>query len=141
MIKKITIILFAIFAITLASCNKKPTWASEVDCSECKLSEPLKDFITIDITINDENKFVPIVAYNGIMNNNDIAFLDTARATSYKREIEIGKQYTFCAKYKSGDKIIKAIDGTTLTSNNIEGQCNIVCWIVSDNKLDLRLKF
>lgn len=141
MLNKSTLYIFVLLTITLFGCDKKWTWATDADCSECKLAEQKKDFINIEITLNSDNPVVPIEVYNGDINDNNLAFLDTAKTTLYKREVAIGNKYTFLAKYKSGNRIINAIDATILTTYNIEGECNIACWVVRNNKLDLRLKF
>ncbi len=138
--KRILIYIIPII-FTLQSCEDKFTWASEVDCSECKLSEPSKGELTLDITINSQNTRVPITIFRGDPVEKNIISRDTTEVGKFKKDLSLDVRYTIMVKYKSKNRIINAVDGTTMKSYNLEGECNINCWIVRDKALDMRLKF
>jgi len=135
------ICLACIMAVVLGSCS---TSSSEegLYCIDCRAEEPDSDKISIDITINNENPEVPIMIFKNKYNpsaNLDTIFNDTVNVGSVSVKVEINKFYSIQASYKSGTKIIHAIDGGLFETKKLAG-CQNTCWQTVGGKYDLKLK-
>jgi len=134
-------LILLIFSIFFSCSNNNI--GSSGDCISCPYSEqPDSAILTINVTINSENPFVPLIIYNEKYNPNlSGKFIkDTARSGSYSIKVPVNHFYSAKAEYKSGDKIIYAIDGSIFDAQQISG-CDNPCWQVVGNNLNLKLKF
>ena len=136
---KILFILF--FSVVIISCNDLST---DVDCStydysDCITIEPTDGEMYLKLTINNDNKSIPVAFYRGKLEDNALLFYDTLTKEYFDTLLPVGNYYTVTAEYlKEGKKII-AIDGDNITKKR-SNVCDSVCWEVVAGNVYLRLK-
>jgi hypothetical protein len=140
------ITLFIISLAVFYSCSDDT--GPEVNCYECipyvKATGPDNGLVTIKVTINNENPTVPIVIYDGKFKgtSTDAVVLDTIVSLAKDTfRLPIGPYYSAKATYKSGTKIIHAIDGEALKKQKSVGVCDVTCWTIYGGNIDVRLKY
>ena len=129
-----------VIVLIYPSCDKSTI--NGTNCLDCAPSEPDTAQIYLRVTINTENQNVPIVVYLESFNpknKNKIVLQDTAYEGSIYLLVPTNHFYSVEAKYKSGDKIVYAIDGGEFQTQQ-QGACDKVCWQVIGGSYDLRLK-
>ncbi len=135
MVKYILIIF--LFFLCFFSCNYQND-----DCNydDCLYTEPYEGVVTIKLTINNENKKVPIWIYEGKYNDtNFLIYSDTSEKEYYEIILPLNYQYYVKAKYYKGNKTIYAIDGVFF-KKIYRSNCDSACWYIKNNEIDVRLK-
>ncbi len=139
-----TLILLVVLTmlVGLFSCKNEST-NDNGDCI-CETSEkPDSAFLNIKVTINDENPYVLLTVYKDKFDPNRtdttgyLSFIDTARTENYRHFVPVDSYYSVKAKYKSGNKIIYAIDGGVFQAQQESG-CSNTCWQMVGGQLDAR---
>lgn len=134
-------ILLMTFLLIISSCEKPtPVNCDDYDFADCYLEEPDWDFIYVDVTINDQNPFVPIIVYRGNFENYDIEWSDTAYSSQYSVDVPLNKYYSVTAQYTVGNKTILAVDGSEVKKVKTT-VCGEKCWYIKGERFDLELKF
>ena len=110
------------------------------DESDCLQTRPLNGDLTIKVTINEENPEVPYIIYENFIEDKDTVLVDTAHSEQVSVEVPLNEYYSIMAKYKSGDKIISAVDGDRIESYS-QDKCGYTCWYVRGGILKARLKY
>lgn len=129
--------------IELPSCKNDGSNASQNCFDYCDPEKPDSAYITIKVTINGQNPYVPVVLYRDKFNPDKqlvIERVDTARVENFMLRVSVNQYYSVEAKYISGNKIIYAVDGSIFDTYKQEG-CDNTCWRVAGGPLDVRLKF
>jgi hypothetical protein len=112
-----------------------------VNCQECYSSVSNEIKIEIKISLDKQNSFVPITLYRGDIDKGEIIYEDTAYSTPYYSiPLELGHQYSAVAKYSHDGRIIYAVDGRELKTKYDNSSCDVPCYIIKGDVLDLRLK-
>jgi len=124
---------------SLTSTNTSNADCADNDYSNCNTIEPTHGYLQLRLSINSENPSVPLVIFKGNFDVRDTLFLDTATISPYRIAVSANDNYTVAAKYKSGDKIIHAIDGGVVKKEYFS-MCDSTCWQVSGPVLHLELK-
>ena len=143
LIKNLKIIFYisvVVFTIVIIGCNKSTI--NGTNCIECLPVQPEKALLNVTVTINNENPSVPLVVYQGRFNPYNpppIAQLDTAYSGTVSINVPTNHFYSIQAEYKSGSKIIYAIDGGEMDTQQ-QGACDNICWQVIGGNYDVRLK-
>ncbi len=135
----IFIISLLVIVVLLSTCDKSTI--NGTNCIEC-LSTPDSAQLNIRVTLNDENKAVPIVVYLGKFNPKrlpPIFVLDTATTGTLNVIVPTNHFYSVKAAYISGRDTIYAIDGGDFQTQQ-QGACDNICWQVIGGNYDLRLK-
>ena len=142
--KKRRIILFLLtlqILILNSGCERlESVDIGEFDCSECYQDKPEWGRLTVTLTINDQNPFVPLVIYRGDFENNDIEYVDTSYSADYWVEVPADKYYSVTAKYKDGNKTIFAVDGDKLKLKHTSDKCDEPCYYFKGGYIDVRLR-
>lgn len=112
----------------------------DYDYSDCNTEEPFRGYLEIFLTINDENKEVPITVFRGNFEDSVIMVRDTANEDIWEILVGLGEEYSVAAEYKVGDKKVIAIDGTTITKDSYN-KCDSTCWEIKDDLIDVELKY
>lgn len=112
----------------------------DVNCDECSFQKPDSADLIVDITINEENPFVPLVFYKGDVEDGIIEWIDTARSEILYLYSPVDEFYSIKAFYKKGSQTIIAVDGDKLKTSRVSDVCDYDCWIVQGGTLDIRLK-
>lgn len=138
--KRIIIVAGIFVFIWLAYSCGSDIFVVDVDCDECYYNEPDSADLIVDITINEENPFVPLVIYKGDVEENVVEFVDTAYGKTYYLYSPVNEYYSIKAKYKKGDKTIYAVDGDKLRTKSVSDVCDTHCYVIKGGILDIRLK-
>lgn len=128
------------FIVPIVIINSCQIYDSDCNYSDCLEYEPYEATMNIWLTIDNENKSVPIWIYEGKYNDtNSLIFRDTCTEETYHIILPLNHQYYVKAKYKKGDKTIYAIDGVYFKKYN-RSECDSVCWKIKNNRMDVSLK-
>jgi hypothetical protein len=134
-------ILGSFFLFT--KCSDKTGLASDYSCTDCNQEVPVNSTLTILLTINDNNKAVPITIYRGyfVLNSSVNKVIDTI-ATDVKFEIQmpVNSRYTAVATYKKNGKEVKSVDGEEFTTKDVADYCGVTCYKTLGGTLDVKLK-
>lgn len=133
----IKIIFLFIISLTFIKCGNIDL---TVDCAECYQEEPNWGDIYVQVTINDENNFVPLVIYRGNFEDNDIEWVDTAYEEEYYLDVPINKFYSVKAEYIAGSDTIYVIDGDEIKTKLNTEDCDVDCYVIKGGNFDARLK-
>jgi hypothetical protein len=132
------LIVVVVTVFVLSTC--KTDNSSSADCFGCVENKPDSASLTIKLTINGENPYVPIVVLKGKFkydyNPTDIVRVDTISDGTYYLPVATDNYYSIKAEYKDGSKIVYAIDGDNFTTV----KCEDHCWVANGGYLDARLK-
>ena len=122
------------------ACDKPAIDCEYPDYSNCLTQEPDSGKLIIKVTINAENTAVPIILYYGNVESNVICIKDTLKTADKEYKLPADMYYSVRVKYKSGNKIINAIDGGNLDIKSYF-VCDSTCWVVKDVDLNLKLNY
>jgi len=111
-----------------------------VDCDDCFTEKPTDAVLTIKVTINDENVFVPFTIYSGNIEDGTIIKEDITYSSNYKLVVEVDEYYSVLVKYNSKARTIYAVDGKKLRVKKDNSSCDNTCYLILGNELDARLK-
>lgn len=137
-ISKIVIISTFTFIIHVFSCEQNP-FIFDVDCDECYFEKPDSADLIVDITINEENPYVPLIFYKGDVEDGNIEWIDTAYSETLYLYSPVDQFYSIKAFYKSGDQTIISVDGDKLKTTQVSDVCDYDCWVIRGGILDVRL--
>lgn len=137
MIKKVFLLLLALFVFW--SCERIDNADPGVVCSDCYQEKPEWGRFNAEVTISNENPFVPLIIYRGNVEDNDVEYVDTSWTTSYWVEVPVNAYYSISAEYKSGGKTIFAIDGDKFKVKYTESGCDKPCYYFQGGFADVRL--
>ncbi len=133
------LIITVILLIIGFSCEEDP-FVFDVNCDECFTSEPDSADLIVDITINEENPFVPLVFYRGDVEEDNIEWIDTSYSETLYLYSPVNEYYSIKAFYKSGSQTIIAVDGDRMKTTRVSDVCDYDCWVIKGGTLDVRLK-
>lgn len=127
-------------ALFFVACDDQYSDCTEDDYDDCYTEEPFEAEIVVYVTINNENQYVPLTIYEGKIDENRIIAYDTAYDEEFYRFFKLGRYYSVTAKYKSGEKIIFALDGNKMYKDSSR-LCDSTCWDINGGIYDLKLKY
>ncbi len=133
------LLLLILLILKLTSCEQEDL-DFYIDCDYCLESIPDSADLIINVTINDENPYVPLTFYVGDYENGVVDYVDTCRTDTLYLYSEIGMDYSVVAEYNTGNGPIYVVDGDRLRIVNGEGECYTPCYYIRGGTLDLRLK-
>ncbi len=137
-----TCIIIMILIGTLISCsdNYDTSDCEYPDYTNCHTTKPKYGQLIIECSINAQNPQIPIEIYQGKIENHKL--IETANVSngSYTANVEVDYYYSVKATYKSGEKIIIAIDGDDVKSKS-NTNCDSTCYSVENGSVDVRLKY
>ena len=113
----------------------------EVDCSECYVPRPDEAELIIQVSTDRRNPRIPIVVYNGLLENRDTVAVDTLSRDEGYVMVPVDRYYTVSAEYLTESGTVYAIDGDELKAIKVTGQCDEVCWVIRGGILKVKLKY
>jgi len=134
------ILLFISVLMFFCACDRPYIDCEYPDYSNCITKEPENGKVLLTVTINSENKAVPISIFRGNVENNDVFLYDTAYISNKEYVLPANVFYSVKAQYKSKGRVIHAIDGGYLEKKSYD-VCDSVCWVVKDVNLNLKLNY
>ncbi len=136
---KSMLLLVVIIAISV-SCDEY--LGGTVDCSECMEWEPDSADLIIDLTYRvGEIDTVPLIIYNGSIEEDSIEWVDTAYGEEFRLYVALDRYYSVKAEYTIGDKKIIAIDGDKILAKHVSESCEYECWVITRGILNVELKY
>jgi hypothetical protein len=132
-------LLLIIISAVLASCNGN-LFNSNVDCSECYYIEPDSADLVVELTIDERFRYVPLVVYQGEVEDNRIEYTDTAYASPYYLWVRVGQKYSVKAEYKKSHATLFVVDGTKIKTNHVQDECDEECYTIEKEALDVQIK-
>lgn len=129
------------FAILIAPSGCDEYLGGDVNCDECYDAEPDSADLIVYLTMDGVNDTVPLVIYNGKVEEDSVEWVDTAITSPFYLYVAVDRYYSVKAEYKRGDQKIVAVDGGKILSKHVSDACQYECWIITRGKLDVRLKY
>ncbi len=127
---------FLVLALVF-SCEK--TFPGLLLCRDCLDSDPL--MANLELRLNADNKNgINIEIYEGNLDDSILYKTYATGASSASVFVPINKKYTIVAKYFITGYNYYVINSVTPHSKYDEVQCEKPCYIVVNNKVDMRLK-
>ena len=111
-----------------------------MDCDECYSVEPDSGDLIIYLTINSENQRVPLTIFKDQVDDEWVEYIDTAFSSPYYLYVDLNEYYSVKAEYKSGDRIIYAVDGDKIKTRFVSESCEYDCWVISGGIINVKLK-
>ncbi|MFN8206681.1 MAG: hypothetical protein U0T82_04650 [Bacteroidales bacterium] len=108
---------------------------------DCFSDRPEEAEIEINLTINEENRKVPIAIFKGKMESNSIIYSDTCQVEKVHVWLPVDQYYSVVAKYKSGSRIIFAVDGRKLRVVKSTQEDGSDCFQIRGDKMSVQLKY
>ena len=130
--KKLALILFSV--LLFASCLRNTD-----ECDTSKYCEPFpidSNWINLDLTVQSAG--VPIIIYDGNLEDENIVLKDTMYANEISYYLPTDVVYTIEAYYRSGPNTIIAVDSKKLKRDSYVN-CNETCYESEEITLDLEL--
>lgn len=134
------LLIIQLLLISSACERDVPPKLRTVDCIDCFQDRPEWGPLNVKLTINNENKFIPLVIYIGNIEDNNIEWIDTSYSADYWVEVPVNNYYSISAEYKSGDKTIFAVDGDDFKLKYTESNCDQPCYYFYGGYYDNQLK-
>ena len=138
-ITKLLFITILAFAVNFSGCEQEDL-ALNIDCDNCLESFPDSADLVINVTINDENPFVPLTFYVGDYEDGNIDFTDTTYTEERFLYSKVGVNYSVKATYLKDGETVIAIDGDRIRVVDGSGDCYPPCYFIRGGTLDVRLK-
>ena len=123
----------------LSSCGEK-LYYGDVNCSECYSPKPDSAFLEILLT-PDENRGIPLSILKGDVENGQIEFMDTVYGSLFRRWLAVDVPYSVKVEYYANADTIYAVDGTTIRFLKVTDACDVECYVIDNEKIDVRLGF
>ena len=136
---KIGILILLVSAFKFGGCEQEDL-DFFIDCDSCLSFYPDSANLVVQVTINDENPFVPLTFYRGDYEDNQVDWVDTTWAETLYLYSEIGRTYSVKATYHQGEQTVVAVDGDKMKVVDGEGECYPPCYYIKGGTLDVRLK-
>jgi hypothetical protein len=125
--------------VLLFSCDKPGLFISCKDCSE---EEPIQTQIDAKIDPFSVTNYYPdIKIYEGNIEDGLLIDTFTADTSPVSVAVHINKKYTITATYYRNGNYYTAVDSATPRVQLENNKCDKPCYIVYDNKVDLRIKY
>jgi hypothetical protein len=134
MIKYLTFLVLNCSGIVLlSSCNKTdPNCQVSTSCNTEKIDS---GDVTINISYEAGQPGVPVILYDGYVEDNVILWSDTVYQSNITFYLPVGKRYAAEAYYVTSNQTIVALDGTKFKDNTNE-ECNTTCYQFPTVSLD-----
>jgi hypothetical protein len=136
------LVLLLLFTGIILACKEK-IFTGSVDCSACYQDKPVVETLYVYLTFNDSIDEIPLVLFRGNVEKGDTDYVDTARVEQgnpYWITVDVDKYYSVRAEYRFANKTIYAIDGTQLVPKYVSDVCDVGCYVVDKNELNLEIK-
>lgn len=116
-----------------------------VECAECYQEKPDEYYLDVYLTFNDSITEIPLILYRGDIEDRDTVFADTARAGDgypylFGIDVRLERDYSMSAEYRFAGRTLYAVDGTRLKARLVTETCDVDCYVVDDNIMELEIK-
>jgi len=133
-----TLIIVTVIMLFLHSCDG-PAW---VPCDECNEQYPDQIYLELDLAHPSQSPLSMLVTvYEGPLDDNIVLYEFTTTAQTYLLDALLYKDYTVTARSVYDGKTYIAVDTATPSIHFEEEACEVPCYYVYNNELDLRLRY
>lgn len=137
-INKNIIWLYLSLFLTLYSCSDK-LFTYDIDCNDCYTVKP--DSADIVIYISNKYSNTTLTLYDGKAGSDNIIFSGLVEYYPEYFLVEVDKEYAAEVEYTKDGITYSVIDGTEIKAKRVTEYCGDECWVITNNELDLRLKY
>jgi hypothetical protein len=110
--KRVSFLIFLTCLMTfLHTCRSKYEDCTQSDYDACITEWPWDGLVYVNITINAENREVPVEIFKGNFEDGHLIHEFTYRSRRTTVRLDTETLYSFTATYKKGDQTIVAVDG------------------------------
>lgn len=110
-----------------------------IKCSDCLSEEPVNASLTIKLEHVDYEVFVNI--YQGNLEDSILYLSFATSADVASRKVPLNKKYTLTASYYERGNNYVVVNSVTPRVLYDEDDCEVPCYFVYSNDIDLRLKY
>jgi len=137
--KNCIIICCMSLVLSLASCTDFGS-ADACENSECYSTYPTAGTMTVKVTIDELNSFVPVRIYAGRYDVGQFIRLDTLYDKREKFVLDPGEYYSVAATYQTENGEVVVVDGgkIDILTNNCD---SFSCYTVTDVTVNCKLKY
>lgn len=132
-------IFLLVFLFIFLGCKSKYEDCTEDDYKACNTYRPVTGEVRIQVTINNENPEVTILAFEGDFEDGNLVWEKVVRQPRYTVIMSTDKKYSFTTTYKKDIKSIVAVDGGKLKVSSYT-MCEYTCYETNLLEIDLVLK-
>jgi hypothetical protein len=125
-------------AMAMVACEEKP-YLGYVDCSECYQQKPEECLLSIDLSLPESGRGVPLVIYRGLAEGGQVERIDTAYWTPYDHWAVVDQEYSVKAEYFVNNATVFVIDGTKPELRKVTDACDEECHVIVHTAMDARL--
>lgn len=134
------ILILVLGMLLIHGCERDVPRLTGINCAECYQDKPEWGPLNVRLTINDENPFVPMVIYEGYIEDEVVEWVDTSWEADYWVDVPVNKYYSVSAKYLQDGDTIYVIDGDRLKLKHTTEECDEPCYYFKGGYFDLQLK-
>jgi hypothetical protein len=132
------IVIFIVLIMFIFGC--KPEYSFEYNASTCLPAKPLSFTIHPKITLDYENKHIPVTVYLGSIDDNNIVIERTLSKEVTGLYLKTETYYTIVAKYIRNGRTHFVINSIEIEVVKNCEDCPDPCFYVYAREIDLRLK-
>lgn len=133
-----TLTAITIIILLLHSCDGPGLFP----CSECNEQYPARIYLELELADPSQTPVnVQVTVYEGPVDDNIILYEFSTAAQTYLLDALLYKDYTVTARSVYDGKTYIAVDMATPSIHFEEDLCEMPCYYVYNNKLDLRLRY
>ena len=133
-----TLAVITVIILLLHSCEG-PLY---IPCSECTEQYPDRIYLELDLAYPSQTpESILVTVYEGPLDDNIVLYKFTTASQTFLVDAFLYKDYTVTARYAYNGKTYIAVDTATPSIYFEEEACDVPCYYVYNNKLDLRLRY
>lgn len=122
-------------ALLSFACSSEEEYAP----SDCARSKPPTGYLKVKLTVNNENRVVPITVFLGDFEEDQVVARDSLDVAIGLFELPVDEYYSVAARYVVGGDTTLALDGDRIETSSTE-YVDAECWSVQDGEVDVRLR-
>lgn len=133
-----TLTTITIMMLLLHSCDGP----GFVPCNECDEQYPDRIYLDLNLASPSQTPVtMQVTVYEGPLDDNIVLYEFSTASQTYLLEALLYKDYTVTARSVHNGKTYIAVDTATPSIHFEEDACEVPCYYVYNNKLDLRLRY
>lgn len=137
--RTLSIYWFFIITFLTLSCERDEPDFSKVDCDYCYTIEPDSAELWVELSLDDQNQYIPLIIYKGHLEDGVIEYTDTSYWETYYLYVPVNEYYTVQAKYIDGQDTIFVIDGDKIKTRKNTTDCSEECYTIVGGYYNLKL--
>ena len=139
--RKVIVYIVLVISMILFSVCEEKVFTGDVDCNECYTEKPDSLDLTIHWTKNEDYPEIPVILFKGKADQGEL--IDTFFCFEDPAYIWVKSEEEYAAKaiYKSEERTVIVVDGTVQKLKTVSSECDVPCYVITNEELQLKLKF